>query len=254
MLIAVWGAAPGVGKSTLCAGLAGWLADAGLRVDHFADEEILTRPEFGEVAEHFEATGRVEAAMLLTAASRFAGSVLADGVDVVVADALVPFVPSLLAMGCSDQVVCAFVAELTGLLAPVQPVLVFLDGDTKTALARAAAREEPGWLEWYVGKLAGYGLTPKTGGPTAAASYLARERAVTLSAARYADWAVITIDRATDLAPADILRNAQQALSQQVSTAATGPGRSGGPVGQAPRGSRSVNRQAADGPMVNKQN
>jgi thymidylate kinase len=218
MLIAVWGAAPGVGKSTLCAGLAGWLADAGLRVDHFAEEEILTRPEFGEVAEYFGATGRVEPAMLLTAASRFAGSVLADGVDVVVADALVPFVPSLLAMGCSDQVVCAFVAELTGLLAPAQPVLVFLDGDTKTALARAAAREEPGWLEWYAGKLAGYGLTPKAGGLAAAVTYLDRERAVTLSAARRADWHVITIDRATEFAPAEILRNAQRALSKQVGT------------------------------------
>jgi hypothetical protein len=40
MLVAVWGAAPGVGKSTLCAGLTGWLADAGLRVDHFAEEDI----------------------------------------------------------------------------------------------------------------------------------------------------------------------------------------------------------------------
>ncbi len=216
VLIAAWGAAPGVGKSTLCAGLTGWLADAGLRVDHFAEEEILTRREFGEVAEYFVATGRVEPAMLLAAASRFAGSVVADSVDVVVADALVPFVPSLLAMGCSDQVVCAFVAELTGMLAPVQPALVFLDGDIETALARAAAREEPGWLEWYTGKLAGYGLTLKPGSLTAASCYLERERAVTLAAARDAGWTVITIDRATDFAPAEILRNTQQALSRQV--------------------------------------
>jgi thymidylate kinase len=218
VLIAIWGAAPGVGKSTLCAGLTGWLADAGLRVYHFAEEEILTRPEFGEVAEHFQATGRVEPAMLLTAASRFAESILAGGVDVVVADALMPFVPSLLAMGYSDHVVCAFVAELTELLAPVRPVLVFLDGDTKTALARAAAREEPGWLEWYTGKLAGYGLTPKSAGLTGAVIYLERERAVTLSAARAAGWRVVKISQGTDLAPAEILQNAQQALSQQVDT------------------------------------
>ena len=81
--------------------------------------------------------------MLLAGASRLAQSALAGGIDVVVADALVPFVPSLLAMGCSDQAVSEFVAELTGLLAPVRPVLVFLDGDSRTALARAAAREEP---------------------------------------------------------------------------------------------------------------
>jgi thymidylate kinase len=218
LLIAVWGAAPGVGKSTLCQGLARWLDEAWLRVDHFAEEEIFTRPEFGEVAGHFRATGRVDRAMLLAAASRFAGSALARGVDVVVADALVPFVPSLLAMGCSDQHVCAFVAELTGLLAPLQPVLVFLDSGPEAALARAAAREDPGWLDWYTGKLAGYGLTPKAGDLAAALTYLEHEQAVTLSAARQAGWPVITIDRGTDSGPAEVLRNAQQALSQLVGT------------------------------------
>lgn len=213
MLIAVCGAAPGVGKSTVCAGLARWLAETGLRVDHFAEEEILTRPQFAEVAGHFRATGRVEPAMLLAAASRFAASVLAAGVDVVVADAMVPFVPSLLAMGCGDEAVRAFVVELTGLLAPVQPVLVFLDGNPATALARAAAREGPEWLAWYIGKLARYGLAPEAGDLAAAAAYLEHERALTLSAARQSGWSVIMIGRATELSPAQILRNAQQHLS-----------------------------------------
>jgi predicted kinase len=37
VLVVVWGASPGVGKSTLCAGLSAQLAAAGLRVDHFRD-------------------------------------------------------------------------------------------------------------------------------------------------------------------------------------------------------------------------
>lgn len=159
-IIAVWGAAPGIGKSTLCTGLADWLAGAGLRVGHFAEEEIFTRPQFADVASHFRSTGDVEAAMLLAATSRFAESLVASGTHVIVADALVPFVPSLLAMGYNEQMVADFVADLTTLLAPVKPVLVFLDGDIAAALARAAAREGPGWLEWYTGKLAHYGLTP----------------------------------------------------------------------------------------------
>jgi hypothetical protein len=49
------------------------------------------------------------------------------------------------------------------------------------------------------GGTAGYGLAPKTEGLTAAVTYLERERAVTLSAARYAGWPVITIERSTYL-------------------------------------------------------
>jgi nucleoside-triphosphatase THEP1 len=38
--VVVWGASPGIGKSTLCAGLAERLAATGQRVDHFREEEI----------------------------------------------------------------------------------------------------------------------------------------------------------------------------------------------------------------------
>ncbi len=211
-LIAVWGAAPGIGKSTVCAGLAGWLTQAGNRVDHFAEEEIFTRPEFADVAAYFLATRRVDPRMLLAAGSRFATSVLAANVDVVVADAQVPFVPSLLAVGCSDQQVRQFVADLTAELAPVEPVLLFLDGDAATALARAEAREGPGWLKWYTSKLASYGLMPEPAGLSSAVAYLERERALTLSSARQAGWSVMVIEGATELPAADILRCAQERI------------------------------------------
>lgn len=139
--------------------MAQWVLEAGLKVDHFAEEEILTRPQFTEVAAYFRATGGVEPAMLLAAASRFASAALAEDVDVVAADALVPFVPSLLAAGCDDEEIEQFVAALTRQLAPVEPLLLFLDGDPAVALARAAARKSSHWLEWYTRKLARHGLT-----------------------------------------------------------------------------------------------
>ena len=78
VLITVWGASPGVGKSTLCAGLSQWLADAGLRVDHFREEEILTRPQFAAVAEDFKATGAVDLGTLIATTAQFVDSVLAQ--------------------------------------------------------------------------------------------------------------------------------------------------------------------------------
>jgi hypothetical protein len=214
MLIAVWGTAPGIGKSTLSAGLARWLTEAGWRVDHFAEEDIFARPEFTDVARLFRATGEVEPEMLLVAASRFGRAVLASDVDVVVADAFVPFVPSLLAIGCSDHQVRRFVAELTTALAPLDLALAFLEGDPAAALARAAAREDPGWLQWYTGKLARYGLAPHPGDLTSALTYLARERAVTLDAVRQAGWRVVTIERATELSAAEILQSARGLLGE----------------------------------------
>lgn len=101
-----------MGKSTLCAGLAQWLTETGLRVDHFCEEEILTRPQFAAVAEEFKATGIVELATLIAAASDFVDAVVASGDDVVIADALMPFVPTLLAMGHCEETIDVFMSDL----------------------------------------------------------------------------------------------------------------------------------------------
>ncbi|MFD3475777.1 hypothetical protein [Streptomyces sp. NPDC058695] len=212
VLITVWGASPGVGKSTLCAGLSQWLADAGLRVDHFREEEILTRPQFAAVAEDFKAAGTVELGTLISATAQFVDSVLASGDDVVIADALVPFVPSLLAMGHGEDTIDAFMTDLTEVLAPVCPVMVFLDGNAETALSRAARREGGRWLDWYVGKLAAYEVSPPVADVASAVKYLLRERAVTLGAVGRKDWGLVVIERADELPPDEVLRVARRSL------------------------------------------
>lgn len=133
-----------------------------------------------------------------------------------IADALVPFVPSLLATGCSDQEIRQFIAELTTELAPLDLALVYLDGDAAAALARAAAREDLGWLQWYTCKLARYKLIPEPGELASAVTYLERERAVTLGAARHAGWRVIVVERATELSADEIFRRALLGLGQEL--------------------------------------
>ncbi|GAA1338080.1 hypothetical protein GCM10009635_47900 [Actinocatenispora thailandica] len=208
-----------MGKSTLCGGLSRWLAGTALRVDHFREEEILTRPQFAAVAAEFTATGRVERETLLAATGRFVESVLASGVDVVIADALVPFVPTLLAMGHDERTIDAFLTELTEVLAPVRPVMVFLDGNAETALSRAASRTGVQWLDWYVAKLAGYGVSPPVTDVASAVTYLQREREVTLRAvARYC-WHVVMVERADQLSPGEVLRRARQGLQPWLAAA-----------------------------------
>ncbi|MER6082768.1 hypothetical protein [Streptomyces sp. NPDC001833] len=212
VLISVWGASPGVGKSTLCGGLARRLADAGLRVDHFREEEVLTRPQFAAVAEAFRTTGTVGPGLLIAATAEFVDSVLASGVDVVIADALVPFVPTLLATGHDEETIDAFLTDLTEVLAPVSPVMVFLDGNAGSALSRAAGREGDQWLDRYVGKLARYEVSPPVTDVASAVTYLARERAVTLAAVAQNGWHVVVIERADELSPADVLSAAERSL------------------------------------------
>ncbi|MFJ9895978.1 hypothetical protein ACIQPR_21940 [Streptomyces sp. NPDC091280] len=214
VLITVWGASPGVGKSTLCAGLSRRLADMGLRVDHFREEEILTRPQFASVVEEFETTGTVASATLIASTARFVDAVVANGDDVVVADALMPFVPTLLAMGHGEAAIDAFMTDLTEVLARVHPVMVFLDGDAGAALSRAVTREGEQWLDWFIGKLAAYEVTPPVADLASAVTYLRRERAVTLDAVRRKGWGLVMIDRADERPPDEVLQATQRALGR----------------------------------------
>ena len=209
-IIAVWGVAPGIGKSTLCRRLAEQLSVGG-RVDHFAEEDVLSRPEFAAVATEFRADRRVDLDTLVDATARYAES--ARGFDISVADALLPYVPTALAMGHSDAVVTDFCLRLREALAGVPGILVFLDGDPRIALRRAADREGPRWLDWYVEKLAGYGVEPRVTDVESAIAYLRRERTVLFDAAATLGWGTVTVDAGTELDADQILANAIAALA-----------------------------------------
>ncbi|WP_405961441.1 hypothetical protein OG235_39430 [Streptomyces sp. NBC_00024] len=221
VLITVCGASPGVGKSTLCVALSRWLSGTGLRVDHFREEEILTRPQFAAVAEEFRATGRVGREPLITATARFVDAVRANGDDVVVADALMPYVPTLLAMGHGEETINAFMTELAEVLAPVCPVMVYLDGNPETALSRAARREGALWLDRYVGKLAEYEVSPPVTDVASAARYLLRERAVTLGTVGRTHWDLVLVERADELPPDEVARVTRRGLGPWLRRAVT---------------------------------
>ncbi|GAB3436155.1 hypothetical protein [Flindersiella endophytica] len=179
-LIAVLGSSPGVGKSTECERLHRGFAAEGLRVDHFEEKEIRTRAAFAPVWESYQREGSVPPELFLSSTRAYVGWLLAEGYDVAIADALMPYLPSLFAFGMSEQAAAGFLASLRAVLEPVDFEILYLDGDPLTALRRAGDREGPGWLDRLVEKVAGYATKRPVHDLETLAAYLRAERALTL--------------------------------------------------------------------------
>src|SRR5437667_349801 len=80
--------------------VAKWLTSGGASVDHFEEADILTRPAFRPVAEEFAGgAGTVRPASLVECTRAYVTESLAAGRDYLVTDALLPFIPSLVAWG-----------------------------------------------------------------------------------------------------------------------------------------------------------
>jgi hypothetical protein len=189
-LIAVFGASPGIGKTTLTRQLASDAERLG-RVDRFNEEDILTRSEFALVASQFRATGIVDLDVLLAASERFVASSMAY--DVVVTDTLFPFVPSLVAWGHDEDTIRAFLVRLGTILEPISPIVVYLDGDPGDALPRAASRSGQAWMENFLAKTSTYKVTPPVRGLEGTIGHLRRERDITLRSMIDAGYTVVTI-------------------------------------------------------------
>lgn len=202
--IAVAGSCPGIGKSTLCTSLANWLADAGLRVDHFEEEHVLSRPQFAKVAAEFTGTGVVDSGSFVDATVRYLADAAAAGVEVVVADALVPYVPSLLAFGHTEQSINTVLDDLAQRIVTIPTLAVYLDGDAAAALGRAVEREGPDWLDWFSAKLARYGRVRAEPGWADVCDYLSQQRATELRVLRRQPWGLVVVERA-DKAPPDVV-------------------------------------------------
>lgn len=194
-LIAVTGVGPGVGKSTLCRALARGLAEGGQAVDHFEEAEVLSRPAFRAVAEEFRGgAGRVRPQTLVAATRSCLARARADGFEVQVTDALLPFVPSLVAWGHDETAIAGVLADLAEAVAPTEVTVVYLSDDPERSLRRAVAREAPGWAEWYLAKLADSPGTRQVTDLASAARQLRWERELTLRLLADTGWRVVTVE------------------------------------------------------------
>ncbi|MEU9112967.1 hypothetical protein AB0D04_14565 [Streptomyces sp. NPDC048483] len=213
-LISVIGNSPGVGKSTLCRTLATWLTDRGAKVDHFQEPDILTRPAFRPVAEEFaDGTDSVRPETLIAATRAYVTGSRAAGLDVLVTDALIPFIPSLVAWGHDEASIARTLRDLTTALAPAQVTVVYVHDDPTAALRRAIEREDPDWEHWYLTKLHTSPGTRAVHDLPSAATHLRQEAALTQRLLSATPWTVIPVDATTRNAPQTAAYTRQQLLT-----------------------------------------
>ncbi|GHJ37852.1 hypothetical protein [Streptomyces sp. TS71-3] len=197
-LISVIGNSPGAGKSTLCRALARWLSGTGASVDHFEEADILKRAAFRPVAEEFaDGTGSVRPATLVECTRAYVAESLAEGRDYLLTDALLPFIPSLVAWGHPEETVRHVLAELARAVKPAEVILVYVHDDPERALRRAVDREGGGWEDWYVSKLAASPGTRAVRDLASAAAHLRSEAELTRRLLGRTPWHVLTVDMGT---------------------------------------------------------
>ena len=200
-LISVIGSSPGVGKSTLCRALHEWLTGTtgsegtGASVDHFEEADILGRAAFRPVAEEFaDGAGAVRPETLVACTRAYVAESLAAGRDFLVTDALLPFVPSLVAWGHDESTLVRIMAELVRAVEPAQVTVVYVHDDPEAALRRAVAREGAAWADWYVAKLAASPGTRTVHDLASAAAHLRFEAELTRRLLARTPWHLLTVD------------------------------------------------------------
>ncbi|MBA3233136.1 MAG: hypothetical protein H0T17_04180 [Propionibacteriales bacterium] len=192
VLLAVVGAAPAVGKSTLTRALRDWLRDRGHDVDHVEEDEILTRPAFAPLARELAVRESVALETLVVTVTDVVTAAGDDEQAVLLFDSLFPFVSSLAQWGYGKHRIAGFFDEIVARLGDTRIIVVYLDADIDQALRNAELREPPGWLEWYLDDLAH--SSPATGTPRElAVDRLAQDRELTLQLVDERRWILLRV-------------------------------------------------------------
>jgi hypothetical protein len=174
-LVMVSGSGWGAGKSTLAAGLAGALTERGAHVRHLTEDDLLAMEAFAAFERQLGPADpdTNPADQTLLAAIRALLAEHADAPDepsvldqpsVLLTDAILPGFFWLLGR-YSPERVRKYADELATLLQPYNPLLVYLRGDARALLDRAAADRGTDWLARVPGWVTRWRVPHYPGGP-----------------------------------------------------------------------------------------
>jgi hypothetical protein len=186
---------PGIGKTTLAAGLVARARKAGLHAELFEEGEIFTRPAFSSVGRAFRDRGTCPtAAMMVDAYAAFVGEIDPNGAFVFDWSCLGMISDLPWAEGRPD-VLLRHARDVFELAQPLRPALLHLAGDIEVALARAAAERGERWVRRYA-QLAAADRPTTRARLAAIAEWIQRQPdlKLELDAFRAAGWPVSEID------------------------------------------------------------
>ena len=145
-LILFYGPGSGSGKSTLSRLIHDVMQQAGVRTKYIAESNVLHLDAFAPYVEEVKQNNPGNTKALLSSCTRFIAA--CDQSDqVYVVDSILPCTDWLVTAGCTRQQVRQFNAQLNPLTTELNPIQIFLTGDTEIFLERAIKDRGEGWAK-----------------------------------------------------------------------------------------------------------
>ena len=158
-LIMFYGVSPGAGKTTLSDWLRLELAQQNIPTLWIEEHDVSHLAIFKEVVQAFTHGTDDYVQPILQAAAALVQQ-QTDKPELVITDSSFPCYTWLFSAGVSTEAIADFSQQLAAILAPLNPLVIWLDGDVATLLQRAVAQRGTEWVDDMIGMLNAYNYVP----------------------------------------------------------------------------------------------
>ncbi len=145
-LLLFYGPGSGSGKSTLSRLIHDTLQEKGIRIKYVAESDVLHLDAFAPYVEEVKQNNPGNLKALLSSCKHFIDACTQSD-QVYVVDSILPCTDWLVTAGCTRRQVLRFHTQLNQLMAPLNPIQIFLTGDTEILLTRAIKDRGENWAK-----------------------------------------------------------------------------------------------------------
>ena len=143
-LLLFYGPGSGSGKSTLSRLIHDMLQQKSIKTKYVAENDVLHLEAFAPYVEAVKQNNPGDVKLLLASCECFIDT-CAQSAQVYVVDSILPCTDWLVTAGCTRQQVRQFNTQLNRLMTELNPIQIFLTGDTETFLKRAIKDRGEDW-------------------------------------------------------------------------------------------------------------